>query len=245
MKPKVLVVRAAGTNCENETAWAYELAGAETKIVHINQWLNNPNLLDDYQGLAIPGGFSYGDDIASGRIFANQLRFNLMDSIQNLIKRGGLILGICNGFQVLVKSGLLGGGDVTLTHNDNGKYLDTWVPLKKAKNNCVFLKNIDEIELPIAHAEGRIILKEGSSVEKISGNGQIALYYNGKNPNGSDGDIAGLCDERGQIFGLMPHPERFLRFENHPQWTRKTPPADGLGQGYSIFKNAVDHLNDL
>jgi len=244
MSANVLVVRAAGSNCENETAWAFELAGATTEIVHINRWLDNPDLLDDFQALAIPGGFSYGDDIASGRIFANQLRFNLMDSIQKLLDRKGLILGICNGFQVLVKAGLLGNNSVTLTHNDSGKYIDTWVSLKKTSNNSIFFKGIDNLELPIAHAEGRIVLQNNNSSEKITAK-EIALCYDGCNPNGSEGNIAGLCDDSGQILGLMPHPERYLRFENHPQWTRKKASDDGRGEGFAIFKNAVDYLNEL
>jgi phosphoribosylformylglycinamidine synthase I len=245
MKPKVLVIRAAGSNCENETAWAYELAGAKADIKHINSWLDKPSMLDDYQGLAIPGGFSYGDDIASGKILANQLRFNLMQPIEKLLSRGGLILGICNGFQVLVKAGLLGQGQVTLTHNDSGKYIDTWVRLKNAKSKCLFLKNEDEMDLPIAHAEGKIVLKQGHKLAKMESAGEIALYYEGFNPNGSEGDIAGLCDPSGQILGLMPHPERFLRFENHPQWTRQEAPVDGKGDGFAIFKNAVEHMNEL
>ena len=245
MKPKVLVIRAAGTNCENETAWAFELAGCDTEIVHVNRWLENPTLLDGFQGLAIPGGFSYGDDIASGKIFANQLRLNLIDNIQNLLSRGGLILGICNGFQVLVKSGLLGRGQATLTHNDNGKYLDRWVPLKTAGSKSIFLQGIDTLDLPIAHAEGRIVLDSSTNLDTIMQSGDVALTYNNDNPNGSTGDIAGLCDETGQIFGLMPHPERYLRFENHPQWTRRERPEDGRGEGFAIFQNAFKHLNEL
>jgi len=245
MKPKILILRAAGTNCERETAWGYQLAGAETEIIHINRLVEKPDILDSYQALTIPGGFSYGDDIGSGKIFANQLKFNLMESIDRLIDRKGLILGICNGFQVLIKSGLLGEGVSTLTHNDSGKYIDIWVKLKVNGSASVFLKNLEDLELPIAHAEGKFVMKDADSLDTMNQKELIALSYNGVNPNGSENNIAGLCDSSGQILGLMPHPERFLRFENHPRWTRMKRPEDDKGTGLRIFENAVRYLNEL
>lgn len=237
-----MILRAAGTNCEHETAWAFELAGARPEIRHVNTALARPQDLDDCQILAIPGGFSYGDDIASGRVFANQIRLRLRDSVERLVERGGLVLGICNGFQVLVKSGLLGQGQVTLTHNTSGLYLDRWVRLRAAASTpCAFLSPGQTLELPIAHAEGRFVMQDGVA-DTLSATGQLALCYDNDNPNGSQSDVAGMCDPTGRIFGLMPHPERFLRFENHPRWTRMPRPEDGSGEGLTLFRNAVASL---
>ncbi|MHC5067323.1 MAG: phosphoribosylformylglycinamidine synthase subunit PurQ, partial [Planctomycetota bacterium] len=159
MKPNVLVLRTAGTNCDAETAYAFELVGAQTETVHINALRANPAMLKDFQFLAIPGGFSYGDDIASGRVFANELVSGLGDELHAFIERGGYAIGICNGFQVLVKSGLLPRLDgatnqqVTLTHNVSGLYTDRWVRLNGDKSRCAWIGDNDEIELPVAHAE--------------------------------------------------------------------------------------------
>ncbi|MGE4159977.1 MAG: phosphoribosylformylglycinamidine synthase subunit PurQ [Planctomycetota bacterium] len=242
-QPRVLVIRAAGTNCDRETAWAFSLAGASPETLHVNQCLEKPALLDSFDALAIPGGFSYGDDIASGKIFANQLRLKLLDPIGRLVARGGLVIGICNGFQVLVKSGLLGERKVTLTHNDHGAYRDEWVRMKVDGTRCVFLKGLGDMDLPIAHAEGRFMALTPSVFSELEKAGRLCLRYEGRNPNGSEGSVAGICDETGRIFGLMPHPERFLRFENHPSWTRL--PKKDHGDGLALFTNAVEHLRDL
>ncbi len=246
IKPKVMVLRAAGTNCEAETAHAFSLVGAEPTILHINRLREKPAALRDYQALAIPGGFSYGDDIASGRILANELMSALRDELLAFVDRGGFAIGICNGFQVLVKAGLLPRVDgasvqqATLTDNVSGRYTDTWVRVKPDATKCQWVPDADEIELPIAHAEGRFAA-DAATLDRLERDGQVALRYSGgTNPNGSARDIAGVCDPTGRVFGLMPHPERFLRWENHPRWTREERRAEG--DGVRFFRCAVRRL---
>lgn len=244
-KPKVLVLRAAGTNCDTETAYAFELAGAKAELVHINRLKENEKKLKNYSILAIPGGFTYGDDIASGKILANELKYALIDEVKKFIVDGKLIIGICNGFQVLVKAGLLpdfskdaSNIDVTLSLNDSAKFEDRWCYLKRAKTECVFTKNMPEmIYLPIAHAEGKFIPKNKKILNQLKKNAQIVFRYI-NNPNGSVDDIAGVCDTTGRILGMMPHPERHIQLTQHPRWTEKRfSDADGL----AIFKNAVKY----
>ncbi|HYE06516.1 MAG TPA: phosphoribosylformylglycinamidine synthase I [Planctomycetota bacterium] len=246
VKPKVMVLRAAGTNCEAETAHAFSLVGAAPTVMHINRLREKPAALRDYQVLAIPGGFSYGDDIASGRILANELMSALRDELLSFIDRGGFAIGICNGFQVLVKAGLLPRVDgassqqATLTDNESGRYTDTWVRVKPDAAKCQWVPDADEVELPIAHAEGRFAA-DAATLDRLERDGQIALRYSGgTNPNGSARDIAGVCDPTGRVFGLMPHPERFLRWENHPRWTREERRAEG--DGVRFFRCAVRRL---
>ena len=260
MKPKTLILRAAGTNCDEETAYAFELAGAEAERVHINQILKNPDLIDTYQILAVPGGFSYGDDIAAGKILANQIVHHLSDALQRFVESGRPVIGICNGFQVLVKTNLLPGpiggrtGQTsTLAHNDCGRFIDRWVRLAPRESRCVWTAGLtDAIELPIAHGEGKFI-PAGESVRKaLWDNNQVALTYalaDGSpadgvfpdNPNGSIDDIAGVCDTTGLVFGLMPHPERYVDPLQHPAWTRQQAlPKNGAG--LRIFQNAVQHV---
>ena len=260
-KPKVLVLRSAGTNCDKETAYAFSQAQAETDLVHINQLKLKQKKLSDYQILVLPGGFSYGDDIAAGKILANELKYKLVNDIRSFINSGKLIIGICNGFQVLVKAGLLPGNaalkqEVTLTINDSAKFEDRWVYLRTQSNSknsrtnkCVWTRNLPEIiYLPVAHGEGKFVAKDNAALEKLEKNGQIVLQYcDAKgapasypyNPNGSEKDIAGICDQTGRIFGLMPHPERHSFGWQHPRWMR-----EGLkksGDGFQIFKNGVEY----
>ena len=257
-KPTALVLRAPGTNCDQETAYAFELAGGAADVCHVNRLLEKPALVDEYQILCIPGGFSYGDDIAAGKVFAKQLERVLSDRIEHLRANRKLILGICNGFQVLIKSGFFNDGaeesqKATLTWNDHGRYVDRWVHLKTNSTQCVFLKNLERLYLPIAHAEGRFVFADQQSQQLMHTKGQLALQYtgNGKaidheqasiynaaNPNGSMDDVAGICDSSGQIFGLMPHPERFVKWTHHPYWTRIRAVGDPCG--LKIFKNAVE-----
>jgi phosphoribosylformylglycinamidine synthase subunit PurQ / glutaminase len=246
MKPKVLVLRAAGTNCEIETAYAFELVGAQATIMHVNRLREKPAALREHQVLAIPGGFSYGDDIASGRVFANELMSALRDELLSFVERGGYAIGICNGFQVLVKAGLLPriGGDTaqqaTLTDNTSGVYTDRWVKLRGNSKRCAWISDDEEIELPVAHAEGRFVASS-EVLTKLAKSNQIALRYSsGTNFNGSADDIAGICDPTGRVFGLMPHPERFLRWENHPRWTREARRAEG--DGVRFFRSAISTL---
>lgn len=257
---KVIVLRTAGTNCDKETAFAFEEAGAKTELVHINQLSADERRLADYQILAIPGGFSYGDDIASGKILANELKYRIEDDIQKFIKDGKLIIGICNGFQILVKSGLLPNisGDfktmeATLTLNDSAKFEDRWVYLKKSKvksknSKCIWTTDLKEtIYLPVAHGEGKFIPRDKKILEYLKNKGMIVFEYvdaDGRskgypcNPNGSVDNIAGICDSTGRIFGLMPHPERHISFLQHPRWTRSS--RKGTGDGFAIFKNGVE-----
>ena len=260
MKPLTLILRTAGTNCDGETAYAFELAGARTEAVHINRLLAEPRLMERFQMLAVPGGFSYGDDIAAGRILANQIAHHLHDSFRAFVDAGKPIIGICNGFQVLVKTDLLPGpiagrsGQLcTLTNNDCGRFVDRWVNLSPRGDKCIWTRGIEgTIELPIAHGEGKFVPADDSIRQALWDNGQVALVYANadgsaaagkfpQNPNGSIDDIAGVCDESGLVFGLMPHPERHVDPTQHPAWTRNRPlPREG--QGLRMFRNAVAHV---
>lgn len=257
--PRVCVLRAPGTNCDRETAHAFEICGATADRIHLFRLLENPGLLDDYQVLCIPGGFSYGDDVGAGVVFASELKHRMGEAMQSFLQRDTLTLGICNGFQVLLKSGILPGGETTeeppatLTWNANGRYTDLWVNLKSCSDKNVFLKGIDTLESPIAHAEGRFTVRDESIITAWENAGQVALRYattDGDapntvldypaNPNGAVQNIAGLGDPTGRVLGLMPHPERFLFATQHPQWTRREERGDGAGK--RIFQNAVDYF---
>ena len=267
--PRVCVLRAPGTNCDVETAYAFEMCGGKADAVHLYRLIEKPAMLDDYQILCIPGGFSYGDDIGAGVVFSSQLRGHLGDVVGRFLSSDKLVLGICNGFQTLLKAGVLPYGaqgwgkaerneaDATLTWNDNGKYTARWVHLKVAGSSNVFLRGIDELDLPIAHAEGRLVARTGSVVENWRTQHQIALQYapwakggdgashpvNQRweaNPNGAIADIAGLSDPSGRILGLMPHPERFLFATQHPHWTRLN--LEGNGAGLKLFQNGIDYF---
>ena len=277
MPPKVCVLRAPGTNCDVETAFAFEQCGALADRVHVFRILDNPGMLADYQLLCVPGGFSYGDDIGAGVIFSRQLRGRLGDAIGDFLQGDKLVLGICNGFQVLLKAGILPGGadgwppnadeppPATLTWNQNGKYTALWVRLKVLNANNVFLRGISELELPIAHAEGKLVLRDPQLLETWQAAGQTAICYAPHrnaaaagepsttrdaspfvrlpypdNPNGSDANLAALSDRSGRVLGLMPHPERFLFATQHPQWTRRR--LTGEGQGMRVFRNAVGYF---
>ena len=255
-QPRVLILRAPGTNCDEETAFAFNTAGGLAERVHINRLLESPQLADDFQILCIPGGFSYGDDVAAGRIMAGQIRHHLDDCLRRFHAGDKLILGICNGFQVLLKSGLLladddHGPQATLTWNNSGRFEDRWVRLRADGERCVFLAGVEDIELPIAHAEGRFVARDQPTLSQLDGAGQLVLRYQSAagagtevifpdNPNGSQLDVAGVCDPSGRVLGLMPHPERHLTATNHPSWTRR-PPKD-VGDGLAIFQNAVGYF---
>lgn len=256
-KIKVIILRTAGTNCDKETAFAFQSAGATTELVHINQLSRGAKNLDDYQILAMPGGFTYGDDIASGKILANELKFAIEKDLERFIRCGKLILGICNGFQVLVKAGLLPNLtgnfrtiEATLTLNDSNKFEDRWVFLKKPATKCIWTKGINKaIALPVAHGEGKFVPRDNKVLGRLKKDGLIALEYvdaGGKkagyphNPNGAVEDIAGICDPTGRIFGLMPHPERHLSPYQHPEWTRRSVKKGEEGDGLEIFKNGVN-----
>jgi phosphoribosylformylglycinamidine synthase len=270
MQPRVLILRAPGTNCDQETAFAFQTAGGRPEVVHLNRLLENPKLADNYQILAIPGGFSYGDDISAGRIFGNQIRHHLRDCLQEFKAAGKLIIGICNGLQILVKSGVLlpDRADepiATLTLNDSGKFEDRWVNLRVIGDKCVFLRGIERMYLPIAHAEGKFVACDDATLKQLDAAGQLVLRYSiapeveghqsrlqisdlqlaitnlqslpyPANPNGAQLNVAGLCDETGRVFGLMPHPERHIDPTHHPRWTRE---QHDRGDGLAVFENAV------
>lgn len=258
---RVLVFWGYGINCEQETAYAFKKVGASPEIVHFSEIFAGEKKISDYHILCFPGGFLDGDHLGSAQACSHRIRhlkvkgkISLWEELIGFIQRGGLILGICNGFQLLVKTGLLPGGKylgtrkVTLTYNDSARFEDRWVYLKVPKNTrCIFLKGLEELYLPVRHGEGKFIAESIELLQELLQNGQIALQYihpESKeptmeypfNPNGSQEAIAGLCDPTGRIFGLMPHPEAFNHFTNHPQWKRlKYPKVEGL----LIFENAV------
>jgi len=262
-KVNVIVLRTAGTNCDQEAAFAFKDCGACVDLVHIQQFFKKVKRLEDYHILVLPGGFSYGDDISAGRILANELRLKLGSDLKKFVAARKLIIGICNGFQVLVKSGLLPGDlgkdpageektiqQATLMTNDSGKFEDRWTFLK-VSGRCAWTKEMDGVVyFPVAHGEGKFICKNKSVLQKIQNNHQVIFRYctqDGRhptypdNPNGSQDDIAGICDVTGHILGLMPHPERHYLFTQHPFWTR-LPKKNRYGDGAKIFQNGVNYI---
>jgi phosphoribosylformylglycinamidine synthase I len=258
---RVLVLRTAGTNCNEETANAFQHCGAVVDQVHINRLIKREVALNDYHILALSGGFSYGDDLGSGRILANELRIHLAEDIKKFIADGKLVIGICNGFQILVKTGFLPGPltgkdgehqSATLTLNDSAKFESRWIRLKTSGRGP-WLEGIkDVIYLPVAHGEGKFVTRDANFLKRLKSENQIAFTYcddAGKpgeypvNPNGSTDDIAGITDQTGQILGLMPHPERFFFFTQCPSWTRLERTSD-YGDGYKIFENGVRYVQE-
>jgi len=257
-RPKALVLRAAGTNCDRETEFALKQAGFEAERVHVFRLMESPAKLGEVQFLVIPGGFSYGDDVAAGKILANQMIHRLADELNAFVAAGKLVLGICNGFQVLIKAGLLPWGkvtpdelqrDATLAWNDSGRFEDRWVHLRADSEKCVFLPAGEVIALPVAHGEGKFVPASDEVMGRLREGDQVAVRYvdaDGNagrpyplNPNGSLDDVAGLCDPSGRVMGLMPHPERFVDVTHHPRWTR-----GGItrADGQLFFQRAFEHL---
>ncbi len=253
LSPRVLVLRAAGTNCDRETEHAFQMAGARTFRHHINRILDSPQMLHDHEILVIPGGFSYGDDVSAGQILANQLKTGLRADLDRFLDEGKLILGICNGFQVLVKAGLLPGNQrwtqqASLITNDSNKYEDRWVWLKICSNRSELMKEQGLIYLPVAHAEGKFVTADPKLLCDLDAAGQVVLRYctedGGEpgyphNPNGSADQIAAICDPTGRVLGLMPHPERYVRPQHHPRWTRR--PEEASPHGLRLVHNAVKY----
>jgi phosphoribosylformylglycinamidine synthase I len=250
-RPTALILRTAGTNCDRELAYAFELAGTATRTIHLNDLIADPAELERADLVGFPGGFSYGDDIAAGRIFANRLRQRLAAPLRAAVDRGVPMIGVCNGFQVLVKAGLLpfpdaatdGRQDATLADNATGRFIDRWVPVSaEDTSTCVWTRGLGSFDLPIAHGEGRFVPASAEVLNRLQEAGQIALRYR-QNPNGSVADIAGVCDPTGLILGLMPHPERFIHPTQHPTWTRQTDEQrDQTPTGLRFFQNAVQHI---
>lgn len=259
-KVRAAVLLAAGINRDMDALAALEAAGAEVTRVHINSLIEKKGSLGRFDILMLPGGFSFGDDIASGKVLAGKMKYKLMDDILDFISAGKLIFGICNGFQVMVKLGLLPGslGDyrtqrVTLTFNDSGKFEARWVHLKAdSASKCIFTKGMDDlIYVPICHGEGKFVAPSADILTELKLRGQIAIRYvdsegnlSGypQNPNGSMGNIAGICDPTGRIFGMMPHPEDCILGLHHPTWTRRKLPKEGAG--LKFFINAVTYAKE-
>ncbi len=265
---KAIVLTGYGLNCDVETAYAFELAGAEPRQVHINTLIDGSVSLNDFQIMSFIGGFSWGDDHGAGVVQAVRMKNNIGDTLLEFVSQGKLVIGICNGFQCLVNLGLLPGLDldytrrsVALTYNDCGNFRDDWVDLKvNANSPCVFTRGLDQLQLPIRHGEGKFFA-EPDIIERIADQQMIAVQYataDGRpaagafpdNPNGSLRDIAGICDPSGRIFGLMPHPEGFNQWCNHPLWSRKremikrgqADPPPEITPGIRMFRNAVEYF---
>ena len=260
-KPKAIILRTAGTNCDYETRYAFEKAGAIVDLIHINQLVKEKEVLDLYQIFVLPGGFTYGDDIAAGKVLANQLRHHLLNELTQFVDKGKLIIGICNGFQVLVKMGLLPGIDgklslknerkqeFTLTYNDSNKFEDRWIYLRAFSNKSVFIDKDTILYIPMANAEGKFIAGNEEKLKALDKSEQVIFKYVDEdgnesgypwNPNGSMGNVAGICDPTGRILGMMPHPERYIEPTQHPRWTREGLKAEG--DGMAIFQKAVDYV---
>lgn len=258
-KPKVCVLRSAGTNCDRETAFAFSILGCEVESVHVNKLIEGKKFLAEFHILALPGGFTHGDDIAAGKVLANELRFKLGRQLREFISQGKAMIGICNGFQILVKSGFLPGNpslqqETSLIINDSGSFQDRWVHLKtpglkKDRSVCVWAQGLPEtIYLPIAHGEGKFVAGDPAVIERLERNGQVVFRYcsasgelKGANPNGSTGNIAGICDPTGRILGLMPHPERHIEKNQHPRWEGASKPHKA-GDGLFILRNGVEYV---
>jgi phosphoribosylformylglycinamidine synthase I len=262
----VLIITGYGLNCEDESRYAWNLAGARPTLVHFSDLLARPARLQDFAALMFIGGFAYGDHMTSGHVFALRAKHRLSGELERFISQGKLILGACNGFQIMVKLGLLPGLDndyftqtLSIIQNDCSTFQDRWVRLRfESASPCVFTRGLDFIDLPVRHGEGKVFTLDKKLLRRLESLGCVPCRYANAetgeptqkfpwNPNGSLNAIAGLCDPTGRIFGLMPHPEAYLYPENHPHWDiqkmRGTLPEHGLG--LSFFRNAVDYLRKI
>jgi phosphoribosylformylglycinamidine synthase I len=259
-QPKVLILHADGTNRDHEAAQAFAACGAEPDIVHINQLRAREKHWEDYHILALPGGFTYADALGSGKLWALDLNTYFNEEVHAFVESGKPVIGICNGFQALVKSGILpafGEGRATLTFNAEGHFECRWVTLKVQSQVCVWTRGLsDLIECPVAHGEGRFMLSDDGDLATLAAQDQIALTYTCAdgtaahgaypiNPNGSIGDIAGVCNPRGNVLGLMPHPEDHIVAYQHPRWTRVERGRGESGRlGLRLFENGVRYARE-
>jgi len=266
MKPKALIITGYGINSEEETATSFDLTGSKSSIIHLNDIISNPNILNDFQIMAFPGGFSYADDTGSGNAIANKIKNNLNDEMLKFAQEDKLIIGICNGFQIMTNIGLApatkkqyGKREAVLMHNTHVRLESRWIYVKNVSNKCIWTRNIEMLHLPISHGEGNFYTEE-ETLSSIKENDQIVFKYvkeDGNpanqefphNPNGAMEDIAAICDESGRIFGLMPHPERFNSFTNEDGWElkkekliREGKEVPKEGAGLQVFKNAADYF---
>ena len=269
---RVAVLFGFGINCDRETAAVFEMVGGTSERLHVNNLVQGNRSLEEFDILAVPGGFSFGDHLGSGRLLGNRLRFALRDQLQKFVSSGKPIIGICNGFQALVKTGLLPGPEkaslepdliqrASLTLNNTGRYEDRWVTLEfDSQSPCIWTKGIQRIECPVRHGEGRFVMPTDAELDRLSSNHQLTVRYvdpstePGTNPsddllpfplspNGSMRNIAGICDPTGLVFGLMPHPEAFYTMWLHPEHTSmKLNEDEWEGSGLQIFRNAVEYV---
>ncbi len=267
-RPKSLVFFGNGINCEHETAHANSLAGFDPELMHIDEFAEDPHRIRKYSFINFPGGFLDGDDLGSAKAQAVKWKYQkmaetggrLLDELVKFVEDGKIIIGICNGFQLLIKTGLLpargktyGLQTATLTANDSGRFEDRWTYLKANRfSHCIFTYDMDKIYLPVRHGEGKCVVDSTEGLSSIATGGNIVLQYADSagavtmtypdNPNGSVDAIAGLCDDTGRIFGLMPHPEAFVYRNQHPRWTREK--VEEEGHGLKIFKNACKYISE-
>ena len=264
MKPKVLIFSGYGLNCEEETKYAFELAGAKAEIVHINDLIDRKFKLSKYQVAAFPGGFSYGDDTGSGNAFANRIRNHLWEDLKAFVEKDHLVIGICNGFQVLTNLGLLpaldvqyGNRETALVANDSARYTVRFVDLQ-IENKTPWFKRLNALSIPIAHGEGKFYtpsltlsdIKKKHLVAATYFSGETAFYHSlPANPNGALENIAAITDESGRIMGMMPHPERAIFFTQLPHWPllkeehlRENKKLPHFAPGLQVFKNAVEYF---
>ena len=249
-----LVLRTAGTNCDRETVLALEAAGAVVDLVHLHRLIESPSRLDEFAILVLPGGFSYGDDIAAGRVLGYEVRQRLAAPFDAFVARGGFVLGVCNGFQALVDTGLLEGPgkggpqrSIALSANESGHFECRWVTLRNEPCVCPWLEPGEVWPVPVAHGEGRLVFRDAAVLERLRKAGQVALRYVTRDggpaaypdcPNGSTEAIAGVCDATGRVLGLMPHPERNVTPRHHPRWTRLGARAEG--EGHAFYRRMVE-----
>ena len=269
---RVAVLFGFGINCDRETAAVFDMVGGTSERLHVNHLVQGNRSLEEFDILAVPGGFSFGDHLGSGRLLGNRLRFALRDQLQKFVNSGKPIIGICNGFQALVKTGLLPGPEnaslepdliqrASLTLNNTGRYEDRWVTLEfDSESPCIWTKGIQRIECPVRHGEGRFVMPTDADLDRLSTNHQLTVRYvdplteSGSglsddllpfplSPNGSMRNIAGICDPTGLVFGLMPHPEAFYTMWLHPEHTSMNLEDDQWeGSGLQIFRNAVEYV---
>ena len=252
--PRVLVFRSAGTNCDAEIVHAFEMAGAAVVERHLEEILARPALVREAEILVFPGGFTYGDDVASGAVFAVKLRARLLPELLGAVEKGRLVLGVCNGFQILVRAGLLPAvagpstpGEATLGFNDSARFESRWVTLVGTSDLSPWLRKGDVVDCPVAHGEGKFQARDSALFRRLEEGGQVVVRYRmpegtpagtyPANPNGSVGDIAGICDPTGRVFGLMPHPERNILPWHHPGAASR-PRPEGTASGLRVFENA-------
>jgi len=265
MRPKVAVLSGFGINCETETVAAFQMAGADAEKIHVNKLVKKQKQLSDFQILAIPGGFSFGDHLGSGRLMGNRLRFGLRTQVRDFVSDGKPVIGICNGFQVLVKMGLLPGDEniklkqtASLTLNDIGHYVNRWVTLEfDPKSPCIWTKGMTRIRAPVRHGEGKFVTDNKDLMDYWEKSGQLTVRYVDPesqypsisseilpypiSPNQSWRNVAGVCDYSGLVFGLMPHPEAYHSTWLSSTWTRENM-QHGRGEAITIFRNAVEYI---